>query len=80
MKKILLLSMMSATSCASVEIYQVSRQTVMEEEALGEWPDFEDLFNTKKLSAGPHFLPKTDNPKKVKRLMNVLPGEFVKKQ
>ncbi len=77
MKCLLVLLLLSVSSCASVEIYQVSRQTVMEEEAMGEWPDFEKLFQSKKLSTGPQFLPETKNTKKIQRLMNVLPGEFV---
>ena len=75
---IFFLSLITLTAC-SPKIYLVDRQTALEEEAAGEWPEFEnDLLNQSK-ATGPTLFPKTANSEKTDRLYNVLNGEVAKR-
>lgn len=59
----------------SPKVYLIDRQTVLEEEAAGEWPEFEKELATKSKSEGPIPFPKTEVSAKNSRLYNILNGE-----
>jgi hypothetical protein len=63
------------SSCA-LKVFLNDRQTVLEDEAAGEWPDFEKDLLEKSLSSGPTPFPKTDLSAKNSRLYQVLNGEL----
>lgn len=72
-----LLAAMAFSSCTA-KIYVQDRHTIMEEEAAGEWPDFEREIVDKSKEEGPTALQKTDISEKKKRLYNVLNGEMTR--
>lgn len=63
-------------SGCSPKIYLIDRQTVLEDEAAGEWPDFEKEMIEKSKAQGPTPFVKTANNAKKERLYNVLSGEL----
>src|SRR5437868_5580702 len=65
-------------SGCSPKIYLVDRQTVLEEEAAGEWPEFEKDLLEKSKSERPSLLPKTTTSTKDNRPYHVLNGEVVR--
>ena len=65
-----------AFNACTAKIYVQDRHTIMEEEAAGEWPDFEKEIVDKSKEEGPTALQKTDISEKKKRLYNVLNGEM----
>ncbi len=48
------------TSCVP-DVYLIDRQTVLELEASGDWPELDKEFQKKQLSAGPLPLEKTED-------------------
>lgn len=70
----LLLSLL--TSCAP-KIYVIDRQTVFEEEAAGQWPQFDQEILNKAKVSGPTPFPKTPVNVRKQRLYNVLNGELL---
>ena len=63
-------------ACAP-KIYIIDRQTVLEQEAAGEWPQFEKEIVAKSLADGPTPFPKVPVTTAQKRLYEVLNGELV---
>lgn len=55
----------------------IDRHTLMEEEAAGEWPNFERELLDKSTQMGPTAFRKVEPTSKEKRLYNVLNGEPV---
>jgi hypothetical protein len=60
----------------SPKVYLVDRQTVLEDEAAGEWPDFEKELIHKAKATGPTPFAKVNNGAKKERLYHVLNGEL----
>ena len=60
----------------SPKVYLIDRQTVLEEEAAGEWPDFEKLLIEKATKKGPTPFAKSDVQANQSRIYNVLNGEL----
>lgn len=71
---ILFVALLSA--CAP-KIYVVDRQTVLEEEAAGSWPQFEQELLKKSIAATPTAFSQIPLNKKRARLLNILNGELV---
>lgn len=71
----LLLGICALGACAP-QIYVVDRHTVLEEEAAGEWPDFERNALERSTQSGPIPFRKTPAGPKKKRLYNTLNGEM----
>ena len=67
---------LAATGCAPT-IHVVDRHTILEDEAAGEWPDFDKQLESASTEPLPVPFPKTAVNAKRKRLYNVLDGEFV---
>lgn len=61
----------------SPKVYVIDRQTVLEEEAAGEWPDFESQTMKHSETATPVPLAKTPVTESKKRLYRVLNGDVV---
>jgi hypothetical protein len=74
----LLLAVSALAACAP-KVYVIDRQTVLEQESAGEWPEFEkDLYaKTPQSTATP--LTSTKVSAAHARLYNVLDGELVEK-
>lgn len=70
------LSLASVVGCAP-KIYVIDRQTILEEEAAGEWPQFEKDLITKSRAEGPTPFSKVPVNASRARLYNVLNGELV---
>ncbi|MGK5083390.1 hypothetical protein WDW37_08785 [Bdellovibrionota bacterium FG-1] len=68
--------MIALVSCAP-KIYLNDRHTIMEEEAAGEWPEFEKEALEKSKESGPVAFQKTEMNARKKRLYQVLNGESV---
>lgn len=66
-----------AAACAP-KIYVVDRQTVLEQEAAGDWPEFDKELIAKSLSRGPAPLGKTAPSPQQRRLYNVPNGDLLK--
>ena len=64
------------TACAP-KIYLIDRQTVFEQEAAGEWPDFEREIYGNSIVSSPIAFPSTPITARKQRLYNVLNGELV---
>jgi len=64
------------TGCAP-KIYVIDRQTVFEEEAAGQWPQFDQEILSKSKATGPTPFPKTPVNARKQRLYNVLNGELL---
>jgi hypothetical protein len=62
------------TACTA-KVYVIDRHTVMEDEAAGEWPDFEKEILNKSKQMGPTSFQKVPINARKKRLYNVLNGE-----
>jgi hypothetical protein len=73
-----LLTLGLSLGCAP-KFYIVDRQTVLEDEAAGEWPQFEKEIVAKSSAQGPTAFQKPDETEKKRRLFNVLNGEMVSK-
>lgn len=65
----------TAPSCA-IKIVKVDQQTVMEDEAAGEWPEFEKQIIQKSQSSTPTPFPTVAASARKQRLFNVLNGEL----
>jgi hypothetical protein len=63
-------------SACSPKIYLIDRQTVLEDEAASEWPEFEKDLLEKSKAIGPTPFAKTNNTARKERLYNVLNGEL----
>lgn len=63
-------------AACSPKVYLVDRQTVLEDEAAGEWPDFEKELLDKSKAPGPTPFSKTENSAQKNRLFQVLNGEM----
>lgn len=64
------------SGCAP-KVYVIDRQTVLEEEAAGHWPDFEKELLKKAKAAGPTLFSETPMSARRARLYNVLNGSTV---
>jgi hypothetical protein len=71
----LVLGAIGTTGC-SPKIYLKDRQTVLEDEAAGEWPEFEKELLEKSTLKGPTPFPHIKNSAKKERLYHVLNGEI----
>jgi len=78
MKNLIIFSLLGLffTACATPQIYIIDRQTVMEAEAGGEWPEAETQMTKVSQKAGPTFFAKTLDKNKNRKLQNVLNGEL----
>jgi hypothetical protein len=65
-----------ATACTFKAPNVIDRHTIMEDEAAGEWPDFEKDSRERTETMGPTAFQKVDNSAKKARLYNVLNGEL----
>ena len=74
-----ILSGLALSACAP-KIYLKDRHTVMEDEAAGEWPDFEKELIEKTQAASPAPLQKVELSAKKRRLYNVLNAELVSQE
>jgi hypothetical protein len=63
--------MFGATGC-SIKIYRVDQQTVLEDEAAGEWPEFEREILAKSQSSAPTPFATVAESQRKARLFNVL--------
>lgn len=63
------------TSCTA-KVYVIDRHTIMEDEAAGEWPNFEKDLLTNAKEMGPMPFSKTELSARKGRLYNVLNGEL----
>lgn len=63
-------------ACAGPQIYLIDRQTVMEAEAGGEWPEAEEELLTSGEKLGPTAYARSENKKKNKKLQSILNGEL----
>jgi hypothetical protein len=70
-------NLMTQLGC-SPKIYLIDRQTVLEEEAAGEWPEFEKDLLEKSKSGNPSLLPKTTTSTQDNRSYHVLNGDLVR--
>jgi hypothetical protein len=70
------LAFLFLTSCAP-KVYIVDRQTILEEDAAGEWPQFEKELLKKATSARPVPFSQVPLNSNRARLYNVLNGELV---
>ena len=79
-KKLALLSlvMLSCSSCA-IKVFLVDRQTVLEDEAAGEWPEFEKEILQKSEASCPTPFPVVAENSSKSRLFNVLNSELTEK-
>jgi hypothetical protein len=69
-----LLTPLIFVSCTA-KIYVIDKHTSMEEEAAGEWPQFEKEILAKSQEQGPTPFQKTEINDRKRRLYNVLNGE-----
>lgn len=60
----------------SIKVDVKDRHTIMEDEAAGEWPDFEKDLVARSKESGPTPYRKTELNGKKKRIYNVLNGEM----
>lgn len=74
MNRIFLLALSLAVSGCMSKVYVIDRQTVLEEEAAGHWPDFEKELLKKAKAQGPTPFAKTPMSARRARLYNVLNG------
>lgn len=65
----------SLMACAP-KLYVIDRHTIMEQEAAGDWPNFEDAVLKKSKKPGVTFLQKDSSSTKKKRVLNILNGEM----
>lgn len=72
--KLILISAL-ITSCVP-DVYIIDRHTVMEEEAAGDWPEFDKIFYQNVKTAGPTGFPEEPETKRKKRVKTVLNGEL----
>lgn len=63
-------------ACASPQIYIIDRQTRMESEAGGAWPEAEEQLLEVVQRAGPTFYKENQDVHKQKRLQNILNAEL----
>lgn len=78
MKRILpslALAILFLPACA-IKVYLVDRQTVLEDEAAGEWPEFEKQIMSRSLACAPEPFPVVAQSPNKARLFNVLNGEL----
>jgi hypothetical protein len=71
-----LLGSLALLPACTPKIYVIDRQTVLEEEAAGHWPQFEKDLVTKARAEGPTPLLKTPFNTRREKLLNVLNGEL----
>lgn len=65
-----------AIAACSPKFYLVDRQTVLEDEAAGEWPDFEKQIIQGSLASEPTPFPTVAESAREARLYNILNGEL----
>ena len=73
------LGLLFSVSCAP-KLYVIDRHTIMEKEAAGTWPNFEEEVLLKSKKAGVSFLQKDSSSTKKKRVLNILNGEMKVRQ
>ena len=78
MRWFICLSLVAVILCAGCtpKIYVVDRQSVLEDEAAGRWPDFEKELIEKAKARGPTAFAKTPMNARRARLYNVLNGHL----
>ncbi len=76
MKRLLLVTVGLLFSACAPKIYVIDRQTVLEEEAAGDWPQFEKDVIERAKKQGPTPLSKVPENARRKRLYSVLHGEL----
>ena len=76
MRSILAIIALVAMGCTP-KIYVVDRQTVLEDEAAGEWPEFEKELISKSAMRSPTPFSKTKTTTHKANLYNILNGEMV---
>ncbi len=59
----------------SPKVYLLDRQTILEEEAAGDWPNFEKILLEKTKAQGPAPFIQTQNSSRRERLYRVLNGQ-----
>ena len=64
------------SSCAPT-LYFIDRQTVMEMESAGEWPEFDKEFFLETIKVGTTDFVTIPNNEQRKRMYSILNGEFV---
>ena len=64
-----------ALAACSPKIYLIDRQSVLEEEVSGEWPDFEAELLNQTQASGPTPFPQVASSHRKKRLYQILNGE-----
>ncbi len=73
----IIVAAISMSSCISLpDVYLIDRQTVMEAEASGEWPQLEERFTHTTPKTGPTDLATEPSSKRRDRAFRVLNGEF----
>jgi hypothetical protein len=71
---LLVLSFMSLAGCAA-KVYMLDRQTVLEEEAAGEWPEMEARLKKQAKVSGATPFPSVEQSDAKKRRYSILTGE-----
>jgi hypothetical protein len=71
---LLFLASLSLSGCAA-KVYMLDRQTVLEEEAAGEWPDMESRLKKQAKVSGATPFPAVEQSAAKKRRYSVLNGE-----
>ncbi len=80
MKRLLSVGLALSLMACAPKIYLKDRHTVMEDEAAGEWPDFEKHLIEKSQKDSPTPIKKVEESGKKKRLYEVLQGELVSQE
>ena len=72
-----LFAVIICSSCITVKAPPlIDRSTVMESEASGQWPKFEENFLKKGQYSGPLPFPKEETSKRKRRVYSILNGDF----
>ena len=65
-------------SACSAKVYVLDRHTILEDEAQGDWPQFEKQLIEASKEKGPVALGKVEMSEKKQRLYHILNGEMVR--
>lgn len=77
LKLLLATAAIVATSACAPKVYVIDRQTVFEEEAAGQWPQFDKELLEKSKAPTPTAFSKVPTNDRRKRLYNTLNGEMI---
>lgn len=75
---LLMIVLLSSSSCA-IKVFLVDRQTVLEDEAAGDWPEFEKEILQKSEASCPTPFPVVAENSRKSRLFNVLNSELTER-